>query len=138
MRFPAMRGDSEFFAALTRSIERVEAAGNVHANSLTGSILIEGSSLSVTELRELARSQHWFEILEAPMHETEMGAALESLLQKSTHELLRAVPLAVLALALVQFGRGRVLPPAMSLLLYALDATRARDLAVLPSASIRS
>jgi hypothetical protein len=138
MRVPAMRGDSAYFAGLTRSIERVEAVGNVYANSLTGSILIEGSSLSVTQLRRLARTRHWFEILDAPVREAEIGAALETLLQNSTHELLRAVPLAALALALVQFGRGRVLPPAVSLLLYALDATRARDAAPMPGASIRS
>lgn len=123
-----MRGDVAFFAALAESIEHVETLGNVHANSVTGSILIEDSSLSVEQTRELARSRRWFDVCaaEPPSIET-VGTVLEQWREKGSRELTRFAPWAALALATIQIARGQMLPPALSLLLYAVDGTRARD-----------
>jgi hypothetical protein len=134
-----MRGDAAFFSDLAQSMEQVEAVGNVHANSITGSILIEGASLSVGQVRDLAEARSWLEILPSPSHEIEpIGAAIEKWFQTSGHELMRLAPLAVLSLAAIQVTRGQLLPPAFSLLLYALDVARARDVSVTRSVPLGS
>jgi hypothetical protein len=123
-----MRGDAAFFADLAQSMEQVAAVGNVHANSVTGSILIEGSSLSVGQVRDLALTRRWLDVLQPPSHEVEpIGAAIERWRQTGGHDLMRLAPLAVFSLAAIQVTRGRLLPPAFSLFLYALEVARARD-----------
>jgi hypothetical protein len=136
-----MRGDAAFFSDLAQSMEQVEAVGNVHANSVTGSILIEGSSLSVGQVRDLAGKRCWLDILPSPSasHEIEsVGAAIERWRETRGRELMRLAPLAVLSLAAIQVTRGQLLPPAFSLFLYALDVSRARDVSVTRSVPLGS
>jgi hypothetical protein len=133
-----MRGDAAFFADLAQSMEQVAVVGNVHANSVTGSILIEGSSLSVAEVRDLALTRRWLDVLHPPSHEVEPFAAIEGWRQKGGHDLMHLAPLAVFSLAAIQVTRGQLLPPAFSLFLYALDVARGRDGSLTRSAPLGS
>jgi len=136
LRVAAMRGDAAFFSRLAAAIEGA-GVGNVHANAVTGSILIEGCTTSVEELNALARERGWLQVADAPESAAAiLEPALRQWQQTALPRLTRVLPAVVLALAAVQAGRGRLLPPAMSLLLYALDASSERGAALPRDASI--
>ena len=122
LRIVNMRRNTAFFANLARSMEAVESVGNVHANSVTGTVLIEGTTLTIEEFRKLASEHGWLDLM------SPVGAG-ESISERPPspigQEVSRAAPLFVLALAAIQGARGHMLPSALSLLLRAIEMGRA-------------
>jgi hypothetical protein len=122
LRVTAMRRNASFFATLASSMESVAAVGNVHASCITGTMLIEGTTLTVEEFRELARRHSWLDIDTSPLRTEQPGA--EASLLPAGPELMGAAPLLVLTLAAIQGARGHLLPSALSLLLRAIQMGR--------------
>jgi hypothetical protein len=119
VRVPAMRGDDEYFRAVERDLGA--RFGAVVANSATGSILLTGAGVSLSDVRDIAAEHALFALAErrpTPADARTAPTVLE----------LPAVPLTTAAvfglLAVVQLLRGQVLAPATSLFWYALETLR--------------
>ena len=126
LRLATPRGATRLLPELASALENIEGVGNVHPNVVTGSLLIEGMSMSIEELQRTAHSKGYLRIVRESRDEL-ADAALTAWWGAAVHVLERAAPLAMLGLAVVQAARGQFLPPALSLALYALDASRARN-----------
>lgn len=124
LRIPALRRATRSLTELASTLEKIEGVGNVHPNEMTGSLLIEGMRMSLEQLQQIAQRAAHVQISRESAEPTD--AALIAWERTSMRALERGAPLALLGLAIVQATRGQLLPPALSLALYALDHLRAR------------
>lgn len=117
VRIRAMRGDEEYFRAVETGLAR--QFGAVVADSTTGSVLLQGADVSSAAVGRFATEQGLFELpLDQPQPRTERVAASASQIE----DWAPAFALLFSVLAAIQFARGRVMAPAVTLLWYALDA----------------
>lgn len=126
LRVAALRGATRALTELAHALEKIEGVGNVHPNVVTGSLLIEGMGMSIEDLQQTLHMRGYLRIAREWSDEL-VDSALIGWRRTGLDVLERAAPLAMFALAVVQAARGQFLPPALSLALYALDASRARN-----------
>ena len=120
LRIPTMRGDDDYFRAVEQGLS--SHCGHVAANTTTGSVLLHNAALTSAELRRVAANEGLFDLVEsaATAGERYSGPRLASGLSA----LRAAFIMLLVALAIVQLYRGRVLTSSLSLLWHALEAAR--------------
>lgn len=112
LRIADRRGDAAFFASLATALSGIPGVHKVDVTPLTGSVLIQhGGPLS--NIGSKARNARLFSIGEAP------GARVEASAFEFDPKLLLAF--ALVGGALWQMSREKILPPAITLLWYALQ-----------------
>ena len=112
LRIPARRGDDVFFASVATGLSTLQGVSNVEVRSLTGSIVIH-HEMPLDGIVRAAEEARLFTLCGAT--EPQFLAAMEA--EPLDSRLLLAAGFG--ALALLQLGRGVVLPQAATLAWYA-------------------
>ena len=134
LRVPGRRGDETYFERARDHLESLDGVKTLRVNPLTGSIIIEHDNLSIDALHDSAGRAGLFELQQdnvtrepaAPSSPamTVFGVTGLSRLLPSMGETRNLLALVLVAMALLQLYRGRVMVPAMSLLWYAFELSR--------------
>lgn len=111
VRFVGRQRDGVFLAAIATALSAVQGVVRVEARPATGSLVIWHSA-SIEHVASAAETQNLFTI--APAKPAQAAPAAE-LSRKSM------VTAAMCVLAIWQLARGRILPPALTLAMYAID-----------------
>ncbi|MBU1190078.1 MAG: hypothetical protein KKE76_00040 [Gammaproteobacteria bacterium] len=127
------RGQADYFAAVTQTLQDCGGVTSVAANPVTGSLLIEHAQ-PWADIATYAEAQGLFRIQAAraeahtPAAQAALGlAAMDSAVKRVTEGDLNArsvILLSLIALAAVQAARGQILGPASTLLWAALSLVR--------------
>lgn len=137
IRISDRRGDSEYFERAERVMSAGPGVATVAANPLTGSLLIEFEG-SLERVLEHASSKGIFSLTSSARPSDGPFTRLDNELERFDQKVRRASHgrwgtsglafYGAIAASAVQFGKGNVLPPAVSLLLYSFDLyMKARD-----------
>jgi hypothetical protein len=109
LRIEARRGDDFFFASIATGLSSIAGVDHVEVRPLTGSVLIQHSA-PLARIAEAAAQARMFTMVEdAPLSHQDR-AALDA-------KAITAIGLG--SFALFQLMRGKILPPAITLALYA-------------------
>jgi hypothetical protein len=111
LRFAERRRDSVFLAAIATALSASQGVIRVEARSSTGSLLVWHSG-PIERIGSAAKAQSLFTI--APVKPVQAAPHAE-LSKKSM------VTAAMFVLAIWQLARGHILPPALTLAMYAID-----------------
>jgi hypothetical protein len=122
IRVADRKGNVEFFQRLQRGMTAVPLVGEVRSSPITATLVLEGVRIEPAELATVARERRWFDLREPLPSADRPHDWLDDLARSP--ELPRAVAGVLIALALLQVGRGIVLPPAVTLAWDALVALR--------------
>jgi hypothetical protein len=115
LRVDARRRDEVYFASVATSLSAVPGVTRVEVRPLTGSLVIH-HIVPFGRIAAAAEERRLFSIIYAQ-------SAQKRTEQRSIDpKLVAAVAMGVFAIW--QLGRGRYLPPALSLVMYALDLAR--------------
>jgi hypothetical protein len=129
LKFPAMQGDTEFFADISGKLSAIEGVDSVRDNPTTASVLILHADTDLEAIRTAIAKQALFEFDEAPNH---AALSIEKVKQNfrvldqglrgaSANELdsRLAIFLALVFAGLWQLRKGQILAPAATLFWYA-------------------
>lgn len=128
LRIPGRRKDRAYIEALARWTGGVPGVTGCTGNAVTGSLLLwYGAEFSLTAFVAAAAEQGWFDLPIPPVRTSPLLlpsdplslARLASATTRNTYQPLMFSTL--LGLGLVQTARGQLLPPALTLLWYALE-----------------
>lgn len=110
LRIEARRGDDFFFASIATGLSSIAGVDHVEVRPLTGSVLIRHSA-PLARIAEAAAQARMFTMIEVePLSRQDRAAPLDA-------KAITAIGLGFFAL--LQLMRGRILPPAVTLGLYA-------------------
>jgi hypothetical protein len=110
LRIEARRGDDFFFASIATGLSSIAGVDHVEVRALTGSVLIQHSA-PLARIAEAVAQARMFTMVEAePPRRQAPTAPLDA-------KAIAAIGLGIFAL--LQLMRGRILPPAITLGLYA-------------------
>jgi len=116
IRIPGRRGDSVFFASVATGLSTFQGVQKVEVNPLTGSIVIH-HDVPIEGIAKAAEDLRLFAL--AATSGTQSLAAMQAL----PLDMRVVAALGFGALALLQIGRGQVLPQAATLAWYAATLT---------------
>lgn len=114
LRIEARRGDDDFFASIATGLSAIQGVDQVEVRALTGGVLIQ-HHLPLAQIAEAAERARLFSV-------AGFAAARPRFAAVPDPRTMVAAGLA--AFALLQVFRGRILPPAITLALYAATIGR--------------
>jgi hypothetical protein len=121
VKIPSRKGDSPYFAGLTDSLEKFQGGIRSVVNPLTGSVLVTGDPLDLSELAEFAESEKLFSLRSEAVPSVPLAqkvlapiAGADGLVREITRgslSLPEALFLSLLAFGLFEIARGNFRSP---------------------------